>query len=151
MKLLKNNIIIMNRLIILLLSFVVISIMSCEKEIQCLNCNSHELDTFEGDLNNFYDTLIICENSQLWEEIIWYDECNGCVFPDNSGGTGSLIDLDEYIVGLRTIENHDVDNDGILNEYDDDIDGDGILNYLDITQYGDKNNNILELVICTHN
>ena len=73
------------------------------------------------------------------------------MFPDNSGGTGSLIDLDEYIVGLRTIENHDVDNDGILNEYDDDIDGDGILNYLDITQYGDKNNNILELVICTHN
>ena len=140
----------MNRLIILL-SFIVISITSCDKEIQCLNCNLYELDTFEGDLNNFYDTLIICENSQLWEEITWHNECNGCIFPDNSGGAGSLIDLDEYMAGMRNIENNDIDDDGILNEYDDDIDGDGILNYLDITQYGDQNNNILELIICTYN
>ena len=117
--------------------------LSCEKEL-CFNCNTYTLETFIGELDNFNTSFFVCENDEMWDNIVWWDE-------NDQGGTGSLIDLDEYTVGIRHIENVDIDNDGIINDYDNDIDGDGLMNYEDFSQYGEENNSILELIICTNN
>ena len=132
----------MNRLIILFSIFVLL-MTSCEKEV-CLNCNTYDLKKFTGDLDNFYSNFIVCENDAMWDNIVWWNE-------NEEGGTGSLIDLNYYTVGVRHVENTDIDNNGVLNHYDDDIDGDGIPNDEDMSQYGDGNNYILELIICTNN
>ena len=140
-----NSRIILNLIIITILS-------SCQKEV-CLNCKTYNFE-FSGDLNDFYENFYVCENDAMWDEIAWANECDNCTLPDDSGGNGSLIDLNIYTLGWRHVENIDIDGDGIHNEIDGDIDGDKILNINDPFPFGlDNNNNItiVELIICTEN
>jgi len=99
---------------------------------------------FNGDLKNFYSSFAVCENDDMWGEIIW--DIN-----QEEGGVGSFIDMDIYTVGFRNISNPDIDGDGIENGNDIDIDGDGIENSTDYTPNGLNNTSIIELIICTEN
>ena len=38
---------------------------------RCLNCNIYDLLTFNLDLQTFSDSLRVCENEDLWDEIVW--------------------------------------------------------------------------------
>lgn len=110
---------------------------------RCLNCDIYEMLDFEGNLEDFYESILVCEGDHMWDEIVWGE------YSDNSGGDFAFIDLDIYTLGYRVIENTDVDNDGIINQYDDDIDNDGTLNFEDTSPYGIKDNSLIELIICT--
>ena len=134
--------------IILCLIFMIL-LNSCQKEI-CLNCKSYDFE-FSGDLNEFYENFVICENDAMWDQIAWADECINCVTPNDSGGNIAIIDLDIYTVGWRHVENLDIDGDGIPNEIDYDIDGDDIMNINDPEPFGLESNIIVELIICTNN
>lgn len=139
----------MNQNTIFLLCISLLSLISCENEI-CRNCNSYYMDDFEGNIDNFYGSFFVCEHDDMWEEIAWLEDCQGC-WTINEGGDGSIIDADIYKIGVRHIPNTDIDNDNILNDLDDDIDNDGLLNFEDTTPYGTGDQTILELVICTEN
>ena len=128
--------------IIFILTYFIFS-SSCEKE-HCFICNTYDISEFNGDLNNFYSTFSVCENDDMWEEIIWDSDTE-------EGGAGSFIDSDIYSVGFRNIINPDIDGDGVENQIDPDIDGDGIENTLDYTPNGLHNISIIELIICTEN
>ena len=65
------------------------------------------------------------------------------------GANLSIIDLSIYTTGVRIVENHDLDEDGILNQNDTDIDNDGILNYNDTSPYGTFDDYIIEYIVCT--
>ena len=132
--------------------FVVLSTltMGCQKEL-CRTCNTYNLESYQGELDNFYGTFLVCEQDDMWDEIVWWEECHGCFLPSNEGGSGSLIDLNIYKVGIRNIENPDIDGDGVHNNNDIDIDGDGVLNFEDYTAHGLDENIMLELIICTDN
>ena len=104
---------------IIFFGFLILLISSCETEL-CRNCNSYNVEEFQGDLNTYYGSFFVCEHDGMWDEIVWWEECNGCVL-DNTGGTLSFIDLDIYKVGVRHVPNMDIDGDGILNQYDNDI------------------------------
>ena len=123
--------------------FIIVCILltSCQKEI-CLDCQCYDVSDFNGDLETFYHSFIVCEDDNMWQRISWYEH-------SQEGGIKGFVDLDIYTVGFRTIENLDIDHDGILNENDNDIDGDGILNEDDYSSEGLDNNTTLELVICT--
>ena len=136
MKRVKQKIIIFGVLIML--------VTSCEKD-QCLTCNTYNLMEFTGEIESFYGTFFVCESDDMWDDIVWGKYNNGV------GGDFSFIDLDEYTLGYRSIENTDIDDDGIINQYDDDIDNDGIMNYKDPTPYGIEDTSILELIICPKN
>ena len=125
---------------ILIISFFLFSLISCEKE-SCLNCNTYNLFDFNGDLTNYTGTLSVCEFDDMWSLIEWQNL-------NNPGGTLYWFDLSEYQIGYRTMDNPDIDNDGIVNENDEDIDNDGVINLLDKTPYGNKNNTIWELLVC---
>ena len=81
----------------------------------------------------------------MWEEIVWGE------YSSNDGGKLALLDLDEYTLGYRIIDNNDIDNDGIINSQDSDIDNDGITNNQDLTPYGTEDTSVIELIICTNN
>ena len=129
------------KIILIMTCFILVS--SCEKEV-CLTCNTYNIVSFNGDLKNFYSSFAVCENDDMWGEIIW--DIN-----QEEGGVGSFIDMDIYTVGFRTISNPDIDGDGIENDNDIDIDGDGIENSKDYTPNGLDNTSIIELIICTEN
>ena len=117
---------------------------ACQKE-ECLNCNTYNMLDFNGDLQTSTGTLRTCEQDDVWDDIVWGE------YSDTKGGDFSFIDLDIYTLGYRIIDNNDIDNDGIINYQDQDIDNDGIINYEDNSPYGNKDNSIIELIICTKN
>ena len=121
----------------------IIFLNNCSKE-ECLDCNTYNMDDFNGDLTNPKDVFYICENDDLWDYIIWGNS-------NDIGGNIALIDLTKYQTGYRSVQDDDIDNDGILNDSDNDIDGDGLLNNADVSPNGFENNHILELVICERN
>jgi len=125
---------------------------SCEKD-PCLTCNTYNLIEFTGEIESFYGTFFVCESDDMWDDIVWGEWTDGVggEWTDGVGGDFSFIDFDEYTLGYRIIENTDIDDDGIINQYDDDIDNDGIMNYKDTTPYGIKDTTILELIICSEN
>ena len=129
---------------IMIFFFLVVFCFSCKKE-ECLNCNTYNMLQFKGDLGDSTGTFFICENDDMWDDIVWGE------YNHNDAGDFSFIDLDEYTLGYRIINNNDIDNDGILNDIDNDIDNDGVLNYEDSSPYGTKDNSIIELIICTNN
>ena len=112
----------------------------CEKE-SCLNCMTYDLFEFSGDLNDNIGSFYVCEFDDMWDHIVWKEY-------NTPGGTLYWFDLHEYTLGYRTVENYDIDNDGIVNENDNDVDNDGIMNLLDKTPYGTESNIILELIVC---
>tara|TARA_B100000965_G_scaffold373786_1_gene364486 strand:+ start:50 stop:487 length:438 start_codon:yes stop_codon:yes gene_type:complete len=134
-----------------ILILLLITITSCEQE-SCLYCNTYDIFEFNGDIENYNDSLFVCEQDDMWDEIVWNieDYINAQTINDK-GGDFSYVDLDIYTVGYRSVENTDLDNDGIINEYDNDIDNDGIINEYDTTPYGVNDLNIVELLICTDN
>ena len=115
----------------------------CTKE-ECLDCNTYNMYDFNGDLTNIKESIYLCENDDMWNYIIWGNN-------EETGGSFTLIDLNKYQTGYRSVDNDDIDNDGVLNIDDPDIDGDGLPNNADISPNGFENNNILELVICEKN
>ena len=129
---------------VLLVSLLMIFLFSCTKE-SCFNCNTYNMFKLTGNLNDSTGTFNICENDNMWEEIVWAE------YSSNNGGELTLIDLDEYTLGYRIIDNDDIDNDGIINNQDSDIDNDGIINNEDLTPYGTEDNSVIELIICTNN
>ena len=115
-------------------------ITNCTKE-SCLNCHTYNMSNFSGDLIDFKDSLYICENDDMWSYIVWGSN-------NEIGGSASLIDLNKYQTGYRSVPDDDIDDDGILNNDDPDIDNDGVPNAADISPNGLENKYILELVIC---
>tara|TARA_B100001029_G_C14839131_1_gene327331 strand:- start:21 stop:446 length:426 start_codon:yes stop_codon:yes gene_type:complete len=137
----------LQKLNIFLFITIVMIFSNCEKE-RCLNCNIYDLLTFNLDLQTFSDSLRVCENEDLWDEIVWGEYNTNNDIDIINGGDFSFIDLDIYTLGYRSVENLDIDGDGIPNHSDDDVDGDGSLNYEDTTPYGINSNTVLELLIC---
>ena len=128
---------------ILALAFLLLWTFSCTKEKEsCLNCNTYNMFDFDGELEDYTGEFKVCENDDMWDDIVWGE------YNHNDAGDFSFIDLDIYTLGYRTVENNDIDNDGILNQYDNDIDNDGINNSNDTTPYGIEDNSMLELIIC---
>ena len=97
---------------------------------------------FDGELEDYTEEFKVCENDDMWDDIVWGE------YNHNDAGDFSFIDLDIYTLGYRTVDNNDVDNDGILNQYDNDIDNDGINNSNDTTPYGIEDTSMIELIIC---
>jgi hypothetical protein len=138
-----------SRNLLILLMTLLLNI-SCEKQV-CLYCNTYDLYGFSDNLlkygndylNTYNDSLFICQTDDAWGNIAWgtYNNTNYAEF--------AFIDLDIYTLGYRTIDNNDIDNDGIINQLDNDIDGDGINNNLDTSPYGIIDTSISELLICT--
>ena len=127
-----------------LLIILLVFLSGCKKET-CYYCKNYDLDNIDTQLENYKTSFYLCENDDLWDEIIWQDN------DYTQGGQLTFIDYDVYIVGFRAIENPDIDGDGILNENDNDIDGDGILNENDYTSTGFQINIVQELILCTSN
>ena len=138
----------MNRWLILY-GILTILLSSCQED-RCLNCKTYELGVSE-DLNDFYETFIVCENDGMWGMIDWSEECVGCTLLTEEGGSGYLLDPNIYTTGIRIVDDTDIDNDGIQNEIDPDMDGDGIFNNHDESPMGLEDNAIIEVIICTDN
>ena len=138
-----------NKNIIFAILFCLI-LFGCSKP-RCLNCTNYNMLEFNGNLDNFIDSLYFCEDDDTWDEIVWgeYSYISSLGGTVQDGGDLSFIDLDVYTLGYRIVDNNDVDNDGIVNQYDNDVDNDGILNFDDTSPYGIHDNSIIELIICT--
>lgn len=146
--------------LLLLCLFIILN--SCSKAI-CYQCATYDMLTFNGNLQNVKDSVFCCKNDDTWEEISWGElitssdqdlDSNG--IPDSyeeanqlEGANLSTIDLSIYTTGVRIVENHDLDEDGILNQNDTDIDGDSILNDKDTSPYGTFDNYMIEYIVCT--
>ena len=158
---------------LLILCMTLLLNISCEKQV-CLYCNTYNLYSFNEKiltygndyLNNYNDSIFICQTDDNWDNIVWGTYNTTDTWDNNSTATDATIDdgspyettettgfsfinLDIYTLGYRTIDNNDIDNDGIINQLDNDIDNDGIDNNLDSSPYGIIDTSILELLICT--